>query len=108
MEAAIVERLRRSVHVRLHPSLVHAPLIYDDAGRNVLQNLYQEYIDIAFDAGVPFLMYTPTWRTNRSRVLGTKSCLAINDDAVRFMRQMRDNHRPGDGLIKIGDDRIQK
>ena len=102
MEAAVVERLRRSGHVQLHPGLAHAPLIYDDAGREALRNIYEEYIDIAFNAGVPFLMYTPTWRTNRSRVLETGSYPAINDDAVRFMRRMGETHRPGKGLIKIG------
>jgi len=30
MEAAIVEQLRRNSGVRLHPTLVNAPLIYDE------------------------------------------------------------------------------
>ncbi len=102
MEASIVERLRRSGHVRLHPSLAHAPLIYDDAGREALRNIYEEYIDVAFDAGVPFLMYTPTWRANRSRALETEPCHAVNGDAVRFMSRIRETHRSGGGLIKIG------
>lgn len=37
LEAAIVERLRRDDDVALHPTLVHAPLIYDAAGRAVLR-----------------------------------------------------------------------
>jgi S-methylmethionine-dependent homocysteine/selenocysteine methylase len=102
MEAAIVERLRRSMSVQLHPSLVHAPLIYDQESKQALQKLYVEYIDVALNANVPFLMYTPTWRTNRSRVLETGGYRSINDDAVRFMRQIRETHRPGEGLIRIG------
>ena len=102
MEAAIVERLRRSTSVQLHPSLVHAPLVYDRVGQQALRKLYGEYIDIAFDAGMPFLMCTPTWRTNRSRVLEAEGRRSINADVVHFMCQMRESHRPGDGLIKIG------
>jgi hypothetical protein len=32
-EGAIVERLRRSGRVALHPTLACVPLIYDDTGR---------------------------------------------------------------------------
>lgn len=102
MEAAIVERLRRSMSVQLHPSLVHAPLIYDQAGKQALQEIYVEYIDIAFNAGLPFLMYTPTWRTNRSRVLEEQAYHSINSDAVSFMQQIRKTHLHGDILIRIG------
>ncbi|HEY5775198.1 MAG TPA: hypothetical protein VIS57_03855, partial [Xanthomonadales bacterium] len=63
MEAAIVEPLRRSADIELHPRLVNAPLIYQPAGRKALRDLYQGYIDIALAAKIPFLMCTPTWRT---------------------------------------------
>ena len=65
MEAAIVESLRRSSEVDLHPLLVNAPLIYEEAGRQALAKLYQNYIDIALAAKTPFLMCTPTWRANK-------------------------------------------
>ena len=47
MEAAIVELLRRSGEVELHPRLVNAPLIYEATGREALRRIYQSYIDIA-------------------------------------------------------------
>ncbi len=36
MEAAIVEQIRRSGDVELHPQLVIAPLIYEEPGRTAL------------------------------------------------------------------------
>jgi len=50
IEAAIVERLRRSGRVKLHPSLVHATFIYDDSGKAELEKLYRGYISIALEA----------------------------------------------------------
>ena len=60
MEAAIVEQLRRASGVALHPTLINAPLIYDQVGRVALAKIYQSYIDIALQAKMPFLMCTPT------------------------------------------------
>ncbi len=51
MEASVVERLRRADGVELHPTLVNAPLIYDEAGRAALCAIYEEYIEIAAEAG---------------------------------------------------------
>ncbi len=102
MEAAIVERLRRSADVELHPALVNAPLIYDTRGRKAMRDIYQGYIDIANDAKLPFLMCTPTWRTNRQRVADTGIDEAINIDAVRFLRELRESQRVGKENIRIG------
>lgn len=102
MEAAIVELLRRSSEVELHPRLVNAPLIYEEAGRNALRKIYQSYIDIAIGAKTPFLMCTPTWRTNHARVLETKIKTSINIDAVHFLREIRGSQSNGRENIKIG------
>lgn len=102
MEAAIVERLRRSADVELHPVLVNAPLIYDTRGREAMRDIYQGYIDIANDAELPFLMCTPTWRTNRQRVTDTGIDEAINIDAVHFLRELRESRRGGRENIRIG------
>ncbi len=64
MEGAIVEQLQRNNTINLHPILVNAPLIYDKIGRQELKKLYQAYIEVAAIADLPFLMCTPTWRTN--------------------------------------------
>ncbi len=102
MEASIVEQLRRAGNIKLHPLLVNAPLIYDDAGRIELEKIYQGYIDIAVEADMPFFMCTPTWRTSQSRVAESNVDRTINADAVRFMQNLRDEQRSVNGVIKIG------
>jgi len=102
MEAAIVERLRRSGDVELDPVLVNAPLLYTQAGQKALSGIYQSYIDIASRAKRPFLMCTPTWRTNRERVSATKINPSVNIDAARFLQNLRDAQKEGRENIRIG------
>jgi S-methylmethionine-dependent homocysteine/selenocysteine methylase len=101
MEAAVVERLRRSGEVTLDERLVHAHLIYDDVGRSWLRAIYHEYIAIAERAGLPLLTCTPTWRANRERVFESNVRRTINEDAVEFLREARTemSSRPGQVLI---------
>ena len=102
MEASIVESLRRNKHIDLHPILVNAALIYQDAGRKALEDLYQKYIDIAIQADRPFLMCTPTWRTNRARVIESGIRDSINIDAVNFLQDLRARQAEGSESIRIG------
>ena len=102
MEASIVESLRRSGTVEFHPQLIHAPLIYDPAGRLALEGLYQAYIDIAVDAGKPFLMFTPTWRANYARVMEAGVTDTINIDAAHFLTELREQQGAWKSNIKIG------
>jgi S-methylmethionine-dependent homocysteine/selenocysteine methylase len=89
LEGAVTERLRRDESVSLHPTLVHAPLIYDAQGRAALRSIYEDYLQVAEEARVPFLMCTPTWRTNRERVENAGANPHINADAVRFLQELR-------------------
>ena len=89
-EAAIIESLRRSGGVDLHPRLENSLLIYEDTGRRLLSNLYRGYIDIAFDAGVPILLCAPTWRANRERLAEAGVDADVNGDAVRFLKRLRE------------------
>ncbi|MCU7807288.1 MAG: homocysteine S-methyltransferase family protein [Candidatus Thiodiazotropha sp. (ex Semelilucina semeliformis)] len=102
MEAAIVEQLRRSTDIRLHDTLVNAPLIYHKEGQQALTRLYQGYIDIAREANVPFLMCTPTWRANHSRVIDSGVSPSINSDAVQFMKNISSISGNSESTIKIG------
>lgn len=102
MEASIVESLRRSDGVDLHPVLVNAALIYGDTGREALRRLYQKYIDISMDSKRPFLMCTPTWRANQARVIETKINTGINIDAANFLKEIRGSQDKGQENIKIG------
>lgn len=102
MEAAIVERLRRSGEVRLHDTLVNAPLIYDERTREIMGALYQGYVDLALNAGLPMLLCTPTWRANRARVHEAEVDSSINIDASRFMRAFRDAAAHRGGIVRVG------
>jgi homocysteine S-methyltransferase len=95
MEAAIVERLRRSADIKLHPTLVNAPLIYEKAGRAAMARIYQQYIDVALAAGNSFLMCAPTWRANHERVKAAKINPSINIDALSFLQELRDAQKTG-------------
>lgn len=101
MEAAVVEQLRRKSGISLHPELVHAPLIYDELGRDTIIKLYRSYIDIAVDAKLPFLMCTPTWRTNKERVDNSDLPQNINSDSVKLMKEIRELY-PENCNILIG------
>lgn len=68
MEAAFVVPLRRNENVPLDPWLVHGRLIHDSKGRDDFKRRYLQYAKIANHADLPFLMCTPTWRTNFERV----------------------------------------
>lgn len=102
MEAAIVERLRRTNGIQLHPSLVNAPLIYDNQGRTALGEIYNEYIDIAEQHNLPIFLCTPTWRTDYDRVFASEHSLEINQDSVLFLQEIRSARGSFAGNIKIG------
>lgn len=102
VEAAISEPLRRSEHITLHPDLSISTLIYDKIGRVELERLYNDYSQVALDAGLPFIMFTPTWRANYERVKKSGAPLGINVDAVNFMQRLRDDRRIGNTDIQIG------
>jgi S-methylmethionine-dependent homocysteine/selenocysteine methylase len=88
-EAAVIETLRRSATVALHPRLENALLIYEEKGRKALSNLYHGFVDVAHRRGVPILVCTPTWRANQERTLAANCSDALNEDAVRFIEQFR-------------------
>jgi len=102
IEAAIIERLRRSGRVELHPSLVHATFIYDDIGKVELEKLYRGYISTALMAKTPILILTPTWRANYERVKNAEVKANINSDAVNFMMELRESYGSEAPMIKIG------
>jgi S-methylmethionine-dependent homocysteine/selenocysteine methylase len=88
-EAALVERLRRSNEVELHPRLVHALLIYEETGKRELSQIYNEYISVAHKAQVPVVICTPTWRANKERLSEAGESRDVNRDAIDFLMQLR-------------------
>lgn len=102
MEGAIIEPMRRSGNVQLHEALANAPLIYDAASRRIMASIYQGYMKIAMAARLPMILCSPTWRTNRERVEASGASRAINENAVHFLKELRDTTAGNDSTIKIG------
>jgi len=101
-EAAIIEALRRSGNVDLHPRLENALLIYDEAGKKALSVLYQDFINVARKAGIPILVCTPTWRANQERTSTANITKDVNGDAVKFLKQMKERWKLWAANIMIG------
>jgi S-methylmethionine-dependent homocysteine/selenocysteine methylase len=101
-EAAIVERLRRSGRVELHPILVHAALVYDAEGRAEMARLFQGYVSIAAAAEVPIIVSAPTWRANYERVRDAGIDPDVNGDAVRFLQELREAQGAYASMVKVG------
>lgn len=89
-EAAVIEQLRRTDGVHLHPRLENSLLIYSEAGRKALVALYRSFVDVARKAGVPILLCAPTWRANRERLSAAGVTGNVNADAVRFLRHLQE------------------
>jgi homocysteine S-methyltransferase len=85
-EGAILERLRRA-GTRLDGEVANAGLLFETEGRAALSAVVQEYLRIAEEARLPFLVTTPTWRAQADRV--ARSGLrgrALNAEGARFAR----------------------
>jgi len=103
MEGAVVERVRRGAPHLLHPSLMNAPLIYCDAGRALLSQIFTEYIDVGRASDLPLLSLTPTWRANPDRIAGSAFAgRDLNGDAVRFLQQIREASGAYGAKVYIG------
>jgi homocysteine S-methyltransferase len=102
MGSATTEQLRRSNDIHLHDTLVNATLIYESKGQRALTKLYQEDIDVAKGAGVPFLLTTPTWRANHSRVTNSTVSKSVNIDAAQFIKNIRNSPCNNQSIVKIG------
>ena len=101
-EAAVIETLKRSGNVQLHPLLENALLIYDDAGKEALSQLYHEFVQVARNGGVPIAICTPTWRANQERLLSAKITKPLNQDAVKFLKRLREKWQGWADKILIG------
>lgn len=95
-EAAVIESLRRSGDIHLHPRLENALLIYDRTGQNALTRLYQGFIAVARKGGVPITISTPTWRANHERLAEARITHDVNGDAVRFLKRLRNEWKTTD------------
>lgn len=88
-EAAVIETLKRSHEIELHPELANALLIYDDRGRQMIAGLINRFIGVARKTEVPIIVTTPTWRANRERLQRVAERRNVNSDAVKFIREIQ-------------------
>ncbi|MCP4373810.1 MAG: homocysteine S-methyltransferase family protein [Deltaproteobacteria bacterium] len=88
-EAAVIESLKRSGDVDLHPRLENALLIYEESGKAALSKLYQGFINVAHIGDVPITVSTPTWRANQERILTSHITNDVNGDAVKYLKHLR-------------------
>lgn len=102
-EGSIIERLRRDFKYPLDDNLLNAAMLYDEAGRNILTDIYSGYIKLGLDNNLSVIILTPTWRANSSRVktspLYGKN---INRDAFIFLDKIRKKYFGKKGNIFIG------
>lgn len=89
-EGAVIERLRRTVGIRLDEHVVNSALIYQPAGRAALENIYCQYLDIGRRYSLPLLLSTPTWRAGRDRIAAAGLAgRDLNGDNARFLFELR-------------------
>jgi len=101
-EAAVIETLRRTEGVKLHPQLEHALLIYDAKGKDELTQIFSSYIGVARKARVPLMICSPTWRASRNRLEASGIERDVNGDAVRFLKDVRAEQGDFESNILIG------
>lgn len=87
----MVERIRRHPSIELDPWIAHAGLIYEEKGREVLKQMYGEYIGVGRQFDLPFMALAPSWRANPERLRQSKysTHAHVNRDCVGFLKDIR-------------------
>ena len=102
-EGSIIERLKREFNYPLDDALSNALMIYDEAGKSLLEKIYREYLDIAESSDLPIMLLTPTWRTNKERTkIANVDMKTINTDAFLFVDNIRKSYGSFSEKIYIG------
>jgi len=102
-EGSIIERLKREFNFPLDELLSNALMIYDEAGKSLLEKIYREYLDVAESSDLPIMLLTPTWRTNKERTIKTNVDMkTINTDAFLFVDNIRKSYSSFSEKIYIG------
>lgn len=92
-EGAIVERLKGEHKLLLDSQIMHAGFIYDSTKRDILKNIYKQYINIGIGHSLPIMLTTPTRRANYERVQESEyRHKLINEDCVQFLKGIREEY----------------
>ncbi|MCP4294014.1 MAG: homocysteine S-methyltransferase family protein [Proteobacteria bacterium] len=104
-QGSVYELLRRSPEVTFDKNIYHASLIYDEASAKVMERVFRSYIDTAVASSLSISISTATWRASRERVQTSDfSNRAVNEDNVRFLRDIRDSYSNSGISIMIEGD----
>lgn len=102
-EGSIIERLKREFNYPLDDALSNTLMIYNEAGKSLLEKIYREYLDIAESSDLPIMLLTPTWRTNSDRTkIANVDMKSINTDAFLFVDNIRKSFGSFSEKIFIG------
>lgn len=102
-EGSVIERLKREFNYPLDDALSNALMIYDEAGKSLLEKIYREYLDIAESSDFPIMLLTPTWRTNKERTKNSNVDMkTINSNAFLFVDIVRKSYGDFSEKIFIG------
>ncbi len=100
-EGAQVERLKTEFNAEMDASINHAGLIYSKP--EILETLYQQYIDIAQKHHLPIMIMTPTRKVNVESI--DKSPFhnkEIISDACSYLNRIRESYHDYSQNIMIG------
>ena len=89
MEGALGERLKREYSITFDEQIAMAGLIYEEKGAFALKALWNEYLDIARENGLPFIATTPTRRANRERIAKANCPETVIADNVTFLKKIQ-------------------
>ncbi len=102
-QGSMYERLRRSEAVVLDQYIFHASLVYEDHSRQVLKNVFREYLDIGQNYRLPMVATTPTWRASQERIsLSRFAGMPTNRDSTQLLLEMRAEYGSNGHPILIG------
>lgn len=90
MEGALGQRLKREYAITFDDNVAMAGLIYEQKGRNALEELWKGYMDVASKHGLAFMATTPTRRANKDRVEASKYSKNIIADNMEFLKKIKE------------------
>ncbi len=90
MEGALGERLKREYKLSFDEHIAMANLVYTEAGREALQEIWEQYIEIARQYQLPFLATTPTRRANKERIDRFGGDTSIIAENVKFLCRIQE------------------
>jgi hypothetical protein len=78
-------------------------MVYDAAGRIILDKTYNQYISVAYKFKIPMLNLAPNWRANPEHIkLARFKDKNLNADCVGFLNKIRNQRGHKEIKVLIG------